>query len=348
MTPGSALVWTGAEAAARLSDPASADEMLTAPALVIDLRDCDPALAAPPSLARLACPVLALVASSGQLAWPVDLALAEDASDTRLLASDATGAAERLARAAAEAPTAAAVLAQLLRTTGDLAAESALVLESMAYSLLLTGTEFRGWLTSRSVPRAQQDGGPTVVVSRQGGQLEVTLDRPAVRNAYNARMRDELAEALGLALLDPSIDRVVLRGNGPSFCSGGDLREFGRSADLAEAHLRRVTRSPAALLHRIGSRTQVRLHGRCVGAGVELAAFCGRVVARADAVLQLPEMAMGTIPGAGGTVSLPRRIGRQRTLLLALSGLALGVEDALRWGLVDALDPDVCESDVFD
>jgi enoyl-CoA hydratase/carnithine racemase len=68
---------------------------------------------------------------------------------------------------------------------------------------------------------------------------------------------------------------------------------------------------------------------------VELAAFGGRVVARTDTVLTLPEIAMGAIPGAGGTVSLPRRIGRQRTLLLALSGLELDVGDARRWGLVD-------------
>ncbi|WP_262401328.1 enoyl-CoA hydratase/isomerase family protein [Actinomadura sp. CNU-125] len=79
-----------------------------------------------------------------------------------------------------------------------------------------------------------------------------------------------------------------------------------------------------------------------MGAGVELPAFAGRVVARPDAVFRLPEIAMGLIPGAGGTVSLPRRIGRHRTLYMALTGEAIGADTALAWGLVDeiaAADP---------
>jgi enoyl-CoA hydratase/carnithine racemase len=134
---------------------------------------------------------------------------------------------------------------------------------------------------------------------------------------------------------DATVERVVVRGNGPAFCSGGDLRDFGTSTDLVRAHAVRTTRHPGALLHALADRVEVQVHGACVGAGVELPAFAGRVIARADTVFQLPEVAMGTIPGAGGTVSLPRRIGPQRTLLLALSGLPLTAGDALRWGLVD-------------
>jgi len=162
-----------------------------------------------------------------------------------------------------------------------------------------------------------------------------------VRNAYDAAMRDELVQALSLALMDPSIERVVLRGNGPSFCSGGDLRDFGTSDDLVRAHAIRVARHPGVLLHQLADRTEVHVHGACVGAGVELPAFGGRVVASPDAWFRLPELAMGLIPGAGGTVSLPRRIGVGRTLLLALSGIDLRAQDALRWGLVDAAESDV-------
>jgi len=74
---------------------------------------------------------------------------------------------------------------------------------------------------------------------------------------------------------------------------------------------------------------------------VELPAFARRVVAAPGTTFRLPEVAMGTIPGAGGTVSLPRRVGRQRTLLLALSGIALPVEHALRWRLVDQMESGV-------
>jgi enoyl-CoA hydratase/carnithine racemase len=80
------------------------------------------------------------------------------------------------------------------------------------------------------------------------------------------------------------------------------------------------------------------VHGACVGAGVELPAFAARVVAREDARFWLPELSMGLVPGAGGTVSLPRRIGRQRTAWLALSGAQLDASTALRWGLVDEID----------
>jgi enoyl-CoA hydratase/carnithine racemase len=72
-----------------------------------------------------------------------------------------------------------------------------------------------------------------------------------------------------------------------------------------------------------------------VGAGIELAAFAGRVTATADTVIRLPEIGMGLIPGAGGTASLPARVGRERTAYLALSGAPLAATDALRWGLVD-------------
>ena len=82
-------------------------------------------------------------------------------------------------------------------------------------------------------------------------------------------------------------------------------------------------------------RIEVRVHGACVGAGIELPAFAARLSARADAFFELPEVAMGLIPGAGGTVSLPRRIGRQRTAWLALSGERIDVDTAMAWGLVD-------------
>jgi enoyl-CoA hydratase/carnithine racemase len=100
-----------------------------------------------------------------------------------------------------------------------------------------------------------------------------------------------------------------------------------------------MTRSPARLMASLASRTEVRLHGACMGAGIELPAFAGRVVADPNAVIALPELSLGLIPGAGGTTSLPRRIGRQRTALLALSGMHLDARTALTWGLVDRVEP---------
>jgi enoyl-CoA hydratase/carnithine racemase len=152
-------------------------------------------------------------------------------------------------------------------------------------------------------------------------------------------LQQELVEALLVAGADASVERVLLDGSGPSFCSGGDLAEFGTLPDPATAHLVRLTRSPARLLAELAPRLEVRLHGACIGAGIEMAAFAGRIVAHPDTLISLPEVSLGLIPGAGGTVSLPRRIGRHRTAELALTGMKLGAAEALRWGLVDAVEP---------
>ena len=74
-----------------------------------------------------------------------------------------------------------------------------------------------------------------------------------------------------------------------------------------------------------------------MGAGIELPAFVNRVIALRDSSIGLPEIDLGLIPGAGGTVSVTRRIGRHRTALLALSGQPIDAETALSWGLVDEL-----------
>jgi enoyl-CoA hydratase/carnithine racemase len=79
----------------------------------------------------------------------------------------------------------------------------------------------------------------------------------------------------------------------------------------------------------------VGLHGACLGAGIELAAFAGHVVAAEDASIGLPEGGLGLIPGAGGTVSLRLRIGARRTLDMIVSGSRLDGSTALKWGLVD-------------
>ncbi len=81
------------------------------------------------------------------------------------------------------------------------------------------------------------------------------------------------------------------------------------------------------------------VHGACVGSGAELAAFCDQVVAAADTQFALPEIGLGLVPGAGGTVSLTRRIGRLRTAWLAFSGCAIDAPTARDWGLADVVEP---------
>jgi len=154
-------------------------------------------------------------------------------------------------------------------------------------------------------------------------------------------MRDELCDALSVALQDPSAPRIELRGAGRSFCSGGDLAEFGGFTDSSATHAIRLARHPARWMSRLAERTTVYLHGACFGAGIELPAFASRLVADPSTVVSLPEIGLGLIPGAGGTISLPQRIGRQRTAWLALTAARVDARTALDWGLVDAIaEPD--------
>jgi enoyl-CoA hydratase/carnithine racemase len=178
-----------------------------------------------------------------------------------------------------------------------------------------------------------------VRVEREGGTLDIVLTRPARLNALDRQMRDELVEALTLATVDPSISRVELRGEGSAFSAGGDLDEFGTRADPATAHLIRLQRSIARALFGLDKLTVAHVHGACIGSGIELAAFCDTVVAARDTKISLPEIGIGLVPGAGGTVSLTRRIGRLRTAWLAFSGCTIDAATAHSWGLVDQLEP---------
>ena len=235
-------------------------------------------------------------------------------------------------------PVASATYALLLRGQERGSIDDGLVAESSAYSVLQSGLEFAGWRSTHT-PRAPRptDDGPRVRVERSGTTLGITLARPEKLNALDARMRDELVHALTVAAVDGDIERVELRGEGRAFCAGGDLDEFGTRGDPASAHLIRLTHSVARALVRTTQPVVAYVHGACVGSGIELPAFADTVIAAPDTQIALPELELGLIPGAGGTVSLPRRIGRLRTARLAYSGTTIDAPTALEWGLVDQI-----------
>ena len=257
--------------------------------------------------------------------------------------------AEGLIRQVAANPHAAAIAVQLLRDLEGAEVERALTLESQAYGMLQGSAEHAAWLEGRT-PSPSPSG--RVLLSRNDTVLRIVLDRPWARNAIDRAMRDDLFEAFTVAASDPDIARVELRSVGPAFCVGGDLAEFGVTRDPAMAHRIRQLTLPARPLSLRVEILDVHIQGACVGAGLEIAAFAGRVTASPSAWFQLPELAMGLIPGAGGCVSVARRIGRQRTALLLLSGRRISAATALGWGLIDAiedhppLDPGSADLDV--
>lgn len=280
-----------------------------------------------------------LDARSRSVAVGLDLTLVSAGDDRcSVEVADLEAALDRVKSSVAAAPLAAATAPGVLRLTASATVADGLTTESLAYSALLAGPEFQRWRTTHRRRDMPATVGDAVLLERTGPRLDVLLNRPHRRNAFSRDLRDGLVEAFDLARLDDSITAVDLRGAGPAFCSGGDLDEFGTSADPVTAHLIRTERSVARRIDAVRDRVTAHLHGACVGAGIELPSFAGRVVARSSAWFRLPELAMGLIPGAGGTVGITRRIGRWRCAYLTLTGVTLDADTALAWGLVDELD----------
>jgi hypothetical protein len=240
---------------------------------------------------------------------------------------------EAITSTVASAPLASLTLVGLLELTSEATITDGLVAESLAYSMLLAGSEFRAWRDRTPRGPVVEDDDP-VLLERTGERLTITLNRPQRHNAFGRAVRDGLLTGLEVAALDAEIS-VLINGRGLSFCSGGDLDEFGTATDVSAAHLLRLRQSAGLAVHRIRDRVRVVVHGACIGAGVEVPAFAGRVEARDDAYFRLPELGMGLVPGAGGTVSITRRIGRWRTAYLALTDRPIDLGTALAWGLVD-------------
>jgi enoyl-CoA hydratase/carnithine racemase len=270
--------------------------------------------------------------------------LTEHASDDRrcVTVGSVADALAELSERCGRWPQAAAVCDDVLRAVeGAGSTFAGVVTESLAYSTLQAGQEFARWLAERG-PAVMPDIANPVQAEREGDRLYIRFNRPQRHNAFSTDARGALLGALEVARLDPSVTEVVLSGNGPSFCSGGDLAEFGTFADPASAHLARTRHSPALVLDqltvRLGRGCRADVHGQVLGSGLEMAAYFGWVRAHPDTVFGLPELSLGLLPGAGGTVSVTRRIGRWRTAYLVLSGRRIDAATALRWGLVDEVE----------
>ena len=167
----------------------------------------------------------------------------------------------------------------MVRISEQVPIPEALDIESLAYSTLQGGPEFRRWLDERRARDRPLPPTPTdpVLVNRDGDTLRITLNRPERRNAYGTALRDALVEALGLPLLDTSITRVVLDGAGSILLRRRRSRRVRLRADTVTAHLVRTRAGAGRLVACLAERTEVHLHGHCVGAGIEIPAFAGHL-----------------------------------------------------------------------
>ncbi|MFT5115572.1 MAG: enoyl-CoA hydratase [Parasphingorhabdus sp.] len=169
--------------------------------------------------------------------------------------------------------------------------------------------------------------------------LLVTLNRPEVANAFNTIMSREVVDLFESLAMDPSSCRcVVLTGAGRrAFCAGGDLKERNGMTDVAwqSQHLVYERMVRAALDCPVPVVAAV--NGAAYAGGCELAAAVDFVYASSNARFAMTETSLGIIPGAGGTQTLSRAIGERRTKELILSAKPFTADEALQWGLVNAV-----------
>jgi 2-(1,2-epoxy-1,2-dihydrophenyl)acetyl-CoA isomerase len=175
-------------------------------------------------------------------------------------------------------------------------------------------------------------------IAHRDGVRSLVLDRPDVLNSFNARMAEELGEALRWAAEDEEARAILITGTGRAFCAGQDLAEVlpqdgAPSCDLGEVVARQY--NPIVRSIRTMEKPVVcAVNGVAAGAGANIAFACDIVIASQEATFIQSFARIGLIPDSGGTFMLPRLIGMQRATALTMLGDKLTADVAKQWGLV--------------
>ena len=180
---------------------------------------------------------------------------------------------------------------------------------------------------------------PDILIERPAPHVGlVRINRPEKRNALSVALRQELVAALQQLDEDAEVRAIVLAGGEKIFAAGADLHEIA-NASAIDMVLRATTRMWSAIA-RLGTPMVAAVRGIAFGGGFELALHADLIVAGESTRFGLPEIKVGLMPGAGGTQRLLRLLGRQRTLMLLLTGDALTAPEALAAGIVNRVVPD--------
>jgi enoyl-CoA hydratase len=173
-------------------------------------------------------------------------------------------------------------------------------------------------------------------VEQEGAIVTVTVQRPKVLNALNHATLQELDALITQLSQDDSARGVILTGSGEkAFVAGADIRELKDNTPLSAKRIARDGQLLFTRLERLGKPVIAAINGFCLGGGLELACACTFRVASKNAILGLPEVKLGVIPGYGGTQRLPRLVGIGRAMELILTGESINAEQAERMGLVN-------------
>ncbi|HCA80306.1 MAG TPA: enoyl-CoA hydratase [Bacteroidetes bacterium] len=180
----------------------------------------------------------------------------------------------------------------------------------------------------------------TLLVEKRDRIALVTINRPDKLNALNARTKSELKDVLQMVRDDSDVDVVILTGSGPkAFVAGTDIKEL---TSLDEKSGREFSSSGQAvfdLIENLGKPVIAAVNGYALGGGAELAMACHIRLASDNAKFGQPEVALGIIPGYGGTQRLGRLVGKGKAMEIILTGDQVDAQEALRIGLVNAVVP---------
>ena len=180
----------------------------------------------------------------------------------------------------------------------------------------------------------------TIIVAKHGPVTEVSLNRPDALNAISTELARELITATSAIAGNDDVRAVVLTAAGDrAFCVGADLKERNVMSDEDFLQQRRIFRSAFGGVLHLPQPTVAAVHGFALGGGSELALSCDILVADETAVLGLPEVTIGLVPGGGGTQLALRRLGPGRAADVVLTGRRIPAGEAEQLGLVDRLVP---------
>lgn len=180
---------------------------------------------------------------------------------------------------------------------------------------------------------------PLVRVTRHGDGdhiAELVLDRPEAMNAVSTQMARELAAVTAELAADESVRCVVVTSsNAKAFCVGADLKERNSFTDADLMAQRPVARAAYGGVLGLPVPVIAAVDGFALGGGLEIALSCDVIICAEQAVVGLPEVSVGVIPGGGGTQLLTRRIGWSRAAGLVFSAAKISAVEAGRLGVVD-------------
>ncbi len=179
-----------------------------------------------------------------------------------------------------------------------------------------------------------------VEVTRDGGVLTLTLNRPDVLNALNREVHAALHEGLERARTDPAVRAVVITGAGRGFCVGQDLQEFSSGAGDVADNLRANYHRNVLAIRALEKPVIAAVNGAAAGAGLSLALACDVRVAAASATFVPAFIKIGLVPDSGGTWLLRRLLGFARAFEWLTTGRRLAAEEARAWGLVSEVVAD--------